>query len=203
MAQKALSQQLMGRLSQADESKTKPPGDRWSMRASSGITLVEYMVGIGIAALVLTVVVPLSVYSGRSFAGLANYADLNSSGLLALDQMSKDVRQAVRLSSYATNQLVFDNGTNGPPITFEYDAAAGTLTRLTDTDSKVLLTGCDSLNFGIYQRTPVAGTYDQYPVANVTNCKVVAINWVCSRKILGSKMNSENAQSARLVIRKH
>lgn len=185
------------------KSKTILPDNRRTSQASSGITLVEYMIGIGIAALVLTVVVPLSVYSGRSFTGLANYADLNSSGLLALDQMSKDIRQAVRLSSYATNQLVFDNGTNGPPITFKYDAAAGTLTRQDGTNYKVLLTGCDSLNFGIYQRTPVAGTYDQYPVANATNCKVVTINWVCSRKILGAKMNSENAESARIVIRKH
>ena len=161
------------------------------------------MVGIGIGALVLAVVVPFSVYSMRSFEGLANYSDLNSSGLLALDQLSRDIRQAVRLTTYATNQLVFDNGTNGPAITFNYDAAKGILTRQTGTTSKVLLTGCDSLNFAIYQRTPIAGGYDQYPVANVTNCKVVAINWVCSRRILGAKVNSENAQSARIVIRKH
>lgn len=161
------------------------------------------MIGMGVGALVLAIVVPFSVYSMRSFEGLANYADLNTSGLLALDRMSSDIRQAVRLTSYATNQLVFDNGTNGPAITFNYDAANGILTRQTGTTSKVLLTGCDSLKFAIYQRTLIAGSYDQYPVANATNCKVVAINWVCSRKILGAKVNSENAQSARIVIRKN
>lgn len=172
-------------------------------KGSSGGTLIEYIIGIGIAALVFSVVIPFSVYSMRSFEGLANYADLNSSGLLALDQLSRDIRQAVRLTSFATNRLVFDNGSNAAPVTFDYNAAAGTLTRDDGTNTKVLLTGCNSLNFGIYQRMPIAGSYDQYPVANVTNCKVVTINWVCSRKILGAKLNSENAQSARLVIRKH
>jgi hypothetical protein len=172
-------------------------------KRSSGGTLVEYIIGVGVGALVLAVVVPFSVYSMRSFEGLANYADLNTSGLLALDQLSRDIRQAVRLTSYASNELVFDNGTNEPAITFSYDPAKGTLSRQTGTTSKVLLTGCDSLNFAIYQRTPIAGSYDQYPVANVTNCKVVAINWVCSRKILGAKVNSESAQSARIVIRKN
>jgi len=185
------------------KSKKTPANNLWACKGSSGVTLVEYMIGMGVGALVLAIVVPFSVYSMRSFEGLANYADLNTSGLLALDRMSSDIRQAVRLTSYATNQLVFDNGTNGPAITFNYDAANGILTRQTGTTSKVLLTGCDSLKFAIYQRTLIAGSYDQYPVANATNCKVVAINWVCSRKILGAKVNSENAQSARIVIRKN
>src|SRR5712692_3398561 len=69
--------------------------------------------------------------------------------------------------------------------------------------AKVLLTQCDDLRFAIYQRTPLPGTYDQYPVAAVTNCKVVAVKWVCSRTILGAKVNSEDIQEAKIVIRKH
>ena len=172
-------------------------------RRSAGLTLIEYLVGVAIGGIVLMVVVPLSVYSGRNFAGLANYSDLNTSGVYALDQMTKDIRQASGLTGYTTNQLTFSTGSNQPALIFTYDATNRTLVRQLGASSKTLLKGCDSLSFAIYQRTPIPGTYDQYPVANATNCKVVAVNWSCSRKILGSKVNSENAQSAKIVIRKH
>ena len=171
-------------------------------RAKIGATLAEYLVGIGIASLVLLAVLSLSLYSGRSFAGLANYVDLNASSVYALDQISKDVRQSVALTDYKTNRLTFDDGA-GSTLTYTYAADARTLTREQGGQSKVLLRECDSLQFAIYQRTPLAGTYDQYPVATVANCKVVAIKWVCSRTILGAKVNSEDIQEAKIVIRKH
>ena len=155
-------------------SSTKLP----SGRSNGAFTLVEYVIGIGIGSLVLLTILSLSLYSGNSFAGLANYVNLNSSSVNALDQMSKDIRQCVALTSYSTNQLTFNDGTLSPLI-YSYNATARTLTRQSGGQAKVLLTQCDDLRFAIYQRTPLPGSYDQYPVAAVTNCKVVAVKWVC------------------------
>jgi len=171
-------------------------------RVRGAFTLVEYVIGIGIGSLVLLTILSLSLYSGKSFAGLANYVDLNASSVNALDQMSKDIRQCVALTGYSSTQVTFDDGTLSPLI-YSYDPTARTLTRQSGGQAKVLLTQCDDLRFAIYQRTPLPGSYDQYPVAAVTTCKVVAVKWVCSRTILGAKVNSEDIQEAKIVIRKH
>jgi len=169
----------------------------------AGATLLEYLFAIAVSTLVGLVIVGLSINSGRSFAAMANYSDLNASNVNALDQMTRDIRQAVRLTSYSSTQLEFSNGTNQPPVVFTYSPVKRTLLRQQGASTKVLLTECDSLNFAIYQGGALAGTYDQYPVASVGNCKVVAVNWSCSRTILGSKVNSEAGQSAKIVIRQH
>ena len=39
-------------------------------------------------------------------------------------------------------------------------------------------------------------------VVDRTNCKLIAVSWVCSRTILGSKMNTESVQTAKIIIRK-
>ena len=164
---------------------------------------MEYLMSVAIGGLVLGVVAPLCLYSGLNFAGLANYVQLNTASVYALDQLSKDIRQAIALTSYASNQLTFLMDSNQPPLTFTYFSTNKTLVREQGTDSTTLLRGCDSLQFSIYQRTPIPGTYDQYPTANATNCKVVTVNWVCSRSILGNRLNTETEQTAKLVIRKH
>jgi hypothetical protein len=120
-----------------------------------------------------------------------------------MDALTRDIRQCVALTSYATNQLVFDNGTNADSLIFTYDPVGRTLIRQQGGTTNILLTGCDSLQFSIYQRTPFAGTYDQYPAATATNCKVVAVKWTCSRTLLGVKATSETDEEAKVVIRKH
>ena len=76
---------------------------------------------------------------------------------------------------------------------------------LTDTNGaqRALLEGCDYLDFQIFQRTSIAGVYDQYPVtADEAAAKIVQISWVCSRSLIANLINSESVQSAKIVIRK-
>ncbi len=165
--------------------------------------MVEYLIGMGIAGLVMLILAPMTFYGGRSFAGLANYTDLNVSSVAALDRLTKEIRQASGLIAYTTNQITFTNGVGNPNISYSYLPGERTLVRQEGADTKVLLRECDFLQFNIYQRFPVAGTYDQYPTANPTNCKVVTIRWVCSRRMLGARVNTEDVQTAKVVIRKH
>lgn len=167
------------------------------------MSLPEFLVASGISAIVVTVVVTLIVYSARSFAAMANYASLDRASRNALDTMSKEIRQTKELTSSTANSLTFldyDNGT----LAYTYDSSARTLTRSKDgvSDATPLLTECDYLEFSIYQRNPVGGSYDVYPTATADTCKLVQLNWKCSRTILGAAINTECVQSAKIVIRK-
>ena len=171
------------------------------------MTLVELMVATGVGSIVLAAVLALFLFSARSFAALGNYVDLDNKSRNALDTMSSDIRQADFLSSYDTNKLVFQTTdpatSNTLNLTYFYDAGATTLTRTLGIRSTVLLTNCTYLNFGIFQRNPIGGSYTNFPTADVSNCKLVQLTWVCQRSILGGRIaNTESVQSAKVVMRK-
>src|SRR6266849_3631916 len=70
-------------------------------------TLVEFLVALGISALLMVVVSGFLLYSGKSFAGISNYVDLEKNSQRALDTLTRDIRQASSLSAFATNKLTF------------------------------------------------------------------------------------------------
>ena len=185
------------------EFKTMPSTEAARRHKRAGAMLFELLVSISVGTIVVMALVALTVYSARSFATLANYVDLNAMGARAMDTLTRDIRQCVSLTSYSTNQLVFNDGTNAASLIFTYNPADRTLIRQQGGNTNILLTGCDALQFSIYQRTPLAGTYDQYPAATATNCKVVAVKWTCSRTLLGIRSTTETDEEAKVVIRKH
>src|SRR6266851_878535 len=148
------------------ECKTKS-----SSRNCSGMTLVEMLVACGVGAIVLTTVMMFFLFFLRSFAGMGNYVNLNTTSRYALDRMTKDIRQADCLLTYSTNKITLKMGTNN--VSYAYDAIGKTVARISGTESNLLLTGCDFLRYDIYQRCPTNGSYDLYPTATATNCKVV------------------------------
>jgi Tfp pilus assembly protein PilW len=169
--------------------------------AAAGVTLVEMLVAIPIAMLLLSLLILFAFYTSRTFAGLLNYADLEGRSRNAVDVMSREIRQTGRLTDFTTNKLTF-NDYDSKPLVYAYDPAQRTLTRTKDNVSTVLLKECDSLNFAIYQRCTTNGTFDQYPTSlQASNCKVVQMSWLCTRKITGAKINSESMQTAKIVIR--
>jgi len=154
----------------------------------------------GIGGIVLTALALLVYYTAHSFAAMINYVDLDQYSRNALDRMSMEIRQADRLVSCTTNQLVFSY--NGGTLSYTYDPTAQTLTRVFGADSQVLLTQCGKLLFTTYQRNPVGGSYDVYPTGTATTTKLVQLTWTCSRSILGQAANTESVQSAKVVLRK-
>lgn len=160
------------------------------------------MVGVGISSLMLVALASLTMYTGRSFAAMVNYVDLDKASRSALDTMSQQIRQTRRLKEATTYKLVFEDY-DGKDLTFEYSEGSRTLTRSkTDETSKILLKNCDELNFSIYQRNPIGGTYNVYPTATAATCKLVQLRWTCSRDLIRSKVNTESVQSSKIVIRK-
>jgi hypothetical protein len=161
------------------------------------------MMALAIASILTLSVASLSFYSGRSFAALANYVDLDHRSRVTLDTMSRDIRQANRLTSFTQTSLSFEDY-DGGTLSFVYDPVAKTLVRIKDgvAATKPLLVECTFLKFAIYQRNSISGTYNQYSAATPATCKLVQMQWVCSRKILGVERNTESVQSAKVVIRK-
>lgn len=170
-------------------------------RSRAGMTLIETLIGIGLASLVMVIVAMLSSFTARSVAGLANYTDLDRMSRNALDQMSAQIRQTRRLIEGTTNRLVFEDA-DGAELQYVYNASNRTLRRSKNGGSKILLTNCDELTFSLYQRNPVAGSYDVYPTATAANCKLIQLRWTCSRDLLTAKANTESVQSSKIVIRK-
>ena len=66
-----------------------------------GFTMVEFVVTLGLGGILLTVIAALTLYSGRSMAAMVNYVDLNQRSRMALDLMTRDIRQASRVLSFA------------------------------------------------------------------------------------------------------
>ena len=187
----------------------------------SGMTLVELLIAVGISGMIFVALGMMIFFSGRSYAALANYVDLDNRSRQALDLMSKDIRQVNAVTGSGTtnlpsgqavtNTLVL-SGTEADGtaynITYTYSpySANKTLTRNKSAGlypgTTTLLTGCTYLNFGMFTRVPKDNSLNQFDAADLATCKVVQIDWICSRNIFNQSDNTESVQSAKVVIRK-
>ena len=168
----------------------------------TGASVMELLVGLSIGLLVALAVGMLALYSGRSFVTMCHYVDMECDSRNTLDLMTRDVRQTIYLTSYETNKLTFMDY-DGLPLVYTYSPTDKTLVRTKDNEApKVLLKGCASLDFSIYQRNPVGGTYDYYPTANPATAKLIQVRWTCARQICGVDAATESVHMAKIVMRK-
>lgn len=163
---------------------------------------MEYLVGMTLGGILLAALTQLTFYTGRSFAALANYTELDKYSRNALDQMVYKIRQADQMTDFSSNRMVFSYMTTNT-LTYDYSPTAKILTeQIGGSSPKILLKGCDVLTFSIFQRNTAAGTYDQFPATMTNNAvKLVQLSWTCSRTVLGARINTESVQSAKIVIR--
>ena len=168
-------------------------------RSRTGSTLVEMAISLGLLVLLVGALGGLYFYGVRTFAESANYMDFENQNRAALNRISQIIRQASKLTYADSQTLTFLVGSNS--VSFTYSPAQRALLRQSGGASQVLLGDCDSVNFGIFQRNPINGGYDYYPAATPRDCKVVQLDWRCSRPVLG-RSNTASAVSARVVIRK-
>src|SRR5881296_1718523 len=124
-------------------------------RPRAAESLVSILIGLGLTSLLLIGLASVYFYCTRSFADLGNYVDLDSKTRLALDVMSRDIRQADSLSSYTSNSATFKVGTN--QLAYTFDTAKRTLTRQFGSTNTTLLKDCKDVRYDIFQRNPVNG----------------------------------------------
>jgi hypothetical protein len=162
------------------------------------------LVGVAIGGLVMAGAIAFFLFGTRSFSSMANYADLNNRDRNATDVITRDIRSALQVVSATTNQIVLQEppvgGNNN--ITYTYDPAAGTLTRIDSISSRVLLSGLNSFSFSLYQRAnPTNNTYYNFPSASAGYAKLVSYSWSASRKLVGSQNETESVQTAMVYLR--
>ena len=76
------------------------------LAAAYGIAVTGTM---GITTLCLSALGLFYVFATHSFATLFNYVDLDDANRIAMDQLTRDIRQSDSIASFATNQLVLQD----------------------------------------------------------------------------------------------
>ena len=160
------------------------------------------MVATGVAGLVVTAIASLSYFTSRSFVAATNYTDMALLSRMALDNMSRTIRQSRQVTAYSTNSITLMDGSSNT-VQYIYSPTSRRLTSVSGSTTNTYLTNCDSLQFWIYQRTPMSNTFTCYSPASITNAKLVEVTWSCSRQIFGAKVNNEVVESASICMRNH
>jgi hypothetical protein len=167
-------------------------------RSCGAFTLTEMMVAVAVGFLVLLGAISVYIFSITSFASMANYKDLSQTSRNATDLITRDIRGGTVDSATSTGLVL--NEPDGQ-TTYSYDATRGTLIRLKNGESKILLSGIDynSLSFTMYQRPT---TYEQFATTTTpANAKLIGFQWSCSRRLVGSRIESQSVETALVDIR--
>src|SRR4051812_41339391 len=94
----------------------------------SGFTLIETLFTVGVTALSLLALASFFLFSTHSFATLFNYVDLDDANRIAMDQLTRDVRQCDSVKTYSTNSLVLTDF-DLADLSYDYSPSNRTLTR--------------------------------------------------------------------------
>lgn len=180
-------------------------------RRSRGFTLVELIVSSTLSGIILAGVLSAVLMISRSGYLLNNYIEMEKQARNALETFAVDARVTKTIAwtrasvSEPLTGLTLTNP-DGDSVSYTYDAAAGTLTRVAGTRTTILVSGIQSLTFTAYKYTE-PGTHtaiDPTTVAtasleNDTKMVQISLSAIRSRTSIADATN--NVVSARYVLR--
>jgi len=171
-------------------------------------TLVEMMMAVGVFTLVAMALMGTYLFSVKSMASMYSYSLLDQYNRQAMDQLTREIRQSKKVLAYTTNSVTIlaanDDGTTSKVI-YSFNPTSKKMVRTSDGTSKVLLNNCNLLSFQLFTRCPSNAVFGSFPVAvdNWSNTvKVLQLTWKTAIMQPNNIANSENVQTARIVIRK-
>jgi hypothetical protein len=163
------------------------------------------MVAMAVFTICGVALASIYLFAMTSFVAMGNYAALDRANREAMDMITREIRQAQQVTAYSTNSITVVNG-DALTVTYLFQPQTKQMLRTaSDGSRQVLLEDCNLINFSLFQRNPVGGSYDIYPTATGNwqqTVKVVQLSWKTSRSMLHGRVNSEIVQTARIVIRK-
>jgi Tfp pilus assembly protein PilW len=169
--------------------------------------LAEALIAVLAGILFLLSAAVIFLTSTVSFAKMGSYITLDSADRNALDQMTRQIREARSLATYSSSVLTFNYDDASTPLTnltYRYDSTKQMLTEEWNTTAiatnigaysatNILLTSCTNLVFSLYDRS-----YAQ--LSDTNGAKVIGIAWRCVATNL-MQTTSEDMQQAKIVIR--
>ena len=182
---------------------------KFAPRTRQGWTLLETMIVVGLFSLVGMALMGTYIFSVKSMASMYSYSLLDQYNRQAMDQLTREIRQSRWVRRYTTNSITIltanDDGSTGPNVTYSFSPSAKKLLRQSPDGTKALLDNCSLLSFQLFTRCPSNAVFGSFPVA-VNNwqqtVKVLQLTWKTSMTLPSGIINSENIQTARIVIRK-
>lgn len=171
-------------------------------RTGYGFSLLEVLIATALFSLATLTIMAVYLYSSKSFAVLASYAELDQNNRTALDTMTKELRSAQTVVTNTTNSITFVNG-SGQSVEYQFEPNTRELLRMVSGGgSQVLLQNCSLLNFSFGQRAVSNRTFDSYPPTSGTSIKEVNLSWKAQKQVPGLENTvSEDIQTAKVVIR--
>ena len=181
-------------------------------KAAAGFTLVEMLVAFAIGVVLVGTVATVTVDTLLNYAAMGNYTVMDNQSRNALDEISREVRNASALVAFSTNApqyLKLTNATSGVTVTITFTNNTLQLAKTGQT-TETLLTGCKSWKFSLFDRYPNITSNSisfnastNYTTGNLdpTFAKVINMVWSSSRSILGTKLNTESVQTAQVILR--
>ena len=164
-----------------------------------GWTLPEMLVAVGVGVIILAAVVSTSIALSNTMVAIVNYNDLDQNSRNTLDVMSRDLRNTATVVAISSRAVTVSNSLTGDLISYAWDGSSQ-FTRTFDGASTLMLTNCEYLAFNGYQRNPT-NNFEFVPASTPSETKLISVSWRCSRTILGTKLNTESVQTAKICIR--
>jgi prepilin-type N-terminal cleavage/methylation domain-containing protein len=175
-----------------------------------GWTLVEMMIAVAVFSIGAAALGSTFLFSLRSMAALSNYTALDRMNQQAMDQITQEIRQAKMAVRYETNLLEIVNGAGNTVYYWFVGDGVDRLYRLVQTPSgewnyDIILEDCQLINFRIGQRNLQSNSWNYFPPTTGDfqgTAKVIDLSWKTSRTLPHGLVNSEDVQTAKIVIRK-
>jgi hypothetical protein len=183
---------------------------RLSYRPNHAYTLIDIMVASALFSIATAMVMTAFVFCLRGFIAMSNYAILDTENRQAMDTLSKEIRQAIRVDSFDSTSpqklQIYTLDYSGAPthVLYSFDSVHKIMRRTENGISKIMLTNCEVLFFTNYSPLTAPATFDIYPTPNndIPDTKVIELTWKTKRSIGGTALyNTENIQTARVVMR--
>ena len=183
---------------------------KFASKARRGWTLLEMMIAVGLFSLVGMALMGTYIFSVKTMASMYAYSVLDANNRNAMDLLTREIRQAKRVLNYTTNSIKIltanEDGTTGPEVTYRFSPNNKKMIRSSsDGTSRMLLDNCSLLEFQLFTRCPSNSVFGAFPVAMNSwsnTVKVLQLTWKTSVTKPDGIINSENVQTARIVIRK-
>jgi type II secretory pathway component PulJ len=189
--------------------KLANPLQRWRKRTAAW-TLLEMMIGVTAFSIAGAAIGSAYLFGLRSFKAMSNYSELNQQNREAMDLITREIRQAKTVlpnentSTSTKHYLTLLDGSN-EKIVYTFDSSLRQLTRTSNGVSRVLLDDCYLVKFNLGTRVPATNSSSSpyYPASDLNEAKIIDLTWKSHRTLPGGVINSEDIQTAKIVIRKH